>query len=433
MADLGVIDRFLAVFTRYIDTGFGLVEGDVAWLTSVLIAIDITLAGLTWAMAENENVIARLIKKVLYVGAFALILNNFAWLADIVFASFAGLGLKASGATMTAEDLMRPGFVAAAGYGAAHPILEHVSELMGFVSFFENFPVIAVLFLAWLTVLAAFFLMAIQLFIAVLEFKLTALAGFILVPFALWNKTAFLAEKVLGNVVASGVKLMVLAVVVGIGSTLFGEVAGDMGDEIELAEAATAILAALSLLGLSLFGPGIAAGLVSGAPQLGAGAAVGTVLGAGAGVAAGTMAAVAATRTAASLGGGAMKTAAFTAGAAGTAYGLGRAASGESGVGGMAAGLSGLARAGAGAMKDAGSQATAGIRESYAKGGAKAYGWTGGQRAGEPSSDPIEPMPAWAKAMTRRQTAGHAALTAAHTLEDGDAPMQSSGPNLKDN
>ncbi len=36
---------------------------------------------------------------------------------------------------------------------------------------------------------------------------------------------------------------------------------------------------ALSLMGLSIFGPGIATGLVSGAPQLGAGAAVGTGLG----------------------------------------------------------------------------------------------------------------------------------------------------------
>ena len=46
------------------------------------------------------------------------------------------------------------------------------------------------------------------------------------------------------------------------------------------------VLAALSLLGLGIFGPGIANGLVSGGPQLGAGAAVGTGLAAG-GVAAG--------------------------------------------------------------------------------------------------------------------------------------------------
>jgi type IV secretion system protein TrbL len=36
-------------------------------------------------------------------------------------------------------------------------------------------------------------------------------------------------------------------------------------------------LAALSLLGLGIYGPGIATGLAAGAPQLGAGAAIGTV------------------------------------------------------------------------------------------------------------------------------------------------------------
>ena len=34
------------------------------------------------------------VKKVLYVGAFAFIINNFALLANIIFASFAGLGLS---------------------------------------------------------------------------------------------------------------------------------------------------------------------------------------------------------------------------------------------------------------------------------------------------------------------------------------------------
>jgi type IV secretory pathway TrbL component len=51
-----VIDNFLGTFTRYIDSGFGLVQGDVRWLAGVLIAIDITLAGLFWAMAPDEDV-----------------------------------------------------------------------------------------------------------------------------------------------------------------------------------------------------------------------------------------------------------------------------------------------------------------------------------------------------------------------------------------
>ena len=114
MDDLAIIDRFTETFSRYIDSGFGLLAGDVAFLTTVLVAIDITLAGIFWAMYGDENVPVQLIRKVLYVGFFALLLNNFKGLADIVFQSFAGLGLKASGTAMTAADLMRPGFVASA-------------------------------------------------------------------------------------------------------------------------------------------------------------------------------------------------------------------------------------------------------------------------------------------------------------------------------
>jgi hypothetical protein len=163
-------------------------------------------------------VIGRFLKKILYVDAFALILGSFPLLADVIFRSFAGLGVTAGGGTMSADDLLRPGHVAGTGFEAAMPLLEEIAELTEFVTFFENFLMIAVLLIAWLLVILSFFVLAIQLFITVIEFKLTALAGFVLVPFALWNRTSFLAERVLGNVVASGIKVMVLGVIVGIGS-----------------------------------------------------------------------------------------------------------------------------------------------------------------------------------------------------------------------
>jgi type IV secretion system protein TrbL len=83
--NLSVIDSFTDVFSRYIDSGFGLLHGEVAWLTGILVALDITLAGLFWAMGGHEDVIAKLIKKTLYVGAFAFILNNFNSLSGIIF------------------------------------------------------------------------------------------------------------------------------------------------------------------------------------------------------------------------------------------------------------------------------------------------------------------------------------------------------------
>jgi type IV secretion system protein TrbL len=52
MNDVSVIDRFLDVFSRYIDSGFGLLQGEVAFLTATLIVIDMTLPGCSgrWAM-----------------------------------------------------------------------------------------------------------------------------------------------------------------------------------------------------------------------------------------------------------------------------------------------------------------------------------------------------------------------------------------------
>ncbi|MBN8552577.1 MAG: P-type conjugative transfer protein TrbL, partial [Caulobacterales bacterium] len=288
MQGAGVIDHFLDVFTRYIDSGFGLLRPEVAFIATTLIVIDVTLAALFWSWGADENIIARLVKKTLFVGVFAYIIGNWNNLARIVFESFAGLGLKASGTGFTTADFLRPGKVAQTGLDAARPLLDSISDLMGWVSFFENFIQIACLMFAWALILLAFFILAVQLFVTLIEFKLTTLAGFVLIPFGLFGKSAFMAERVLGNVISSGIKVLVLAVIIGIGSTLFSEfTAGFNGATPTIDDAMTIVLAALALLGLGIFGPGIANGLVSGGPQLGAGAAIGTGLAAGGMAAAG--------------------------------------------------------------------------------------------------------------------------------------------------
>src|SRR3546814_18718412 len=105
----------MAAFIAYIDSGFGLLGGDVSFLSRTLIAIDVTLAALFWAMGGEDNVLGRLIRKVLYVGAFAFILNSFSTLADIIFRSFAQAGLTAGGGAMTAADQIKPARLRAEG------------------------------------------------------------------------------------------------------------------------------------------------------------------------------------------------------------------------------------------------------------------------------------------------------------------------------
>ncbi|MGE0022368.1 MAG: P-type conjugative transfer protein TrbL [Hyphomicrobium sp.] len=420
MDDLAIIDRFTETFSRYIDSGFGLLAGDVAFLTSVLVAIDITLAGLFWALAGEDNVPAQLIKKVLYVGFFALLLSNFRELADIVFQSFAGLGLKASGTSLTAADLMRPGFVASTGYTASRPLLEKAGELMGFTTFFSNFATIAVLMLAWMIVLLAFFVLSVQLFIAIIEFKLTVLAGFVLVPFALFGQTAFLAERVLGNVISSGIKLMVLAIVVGIGANLFGTLIRP-SDEITLTQASSCILAAIAVFGLAVFVPAIAAGLISGAPQLGAGSAVATTAALGGAAVAGGLATAGGARLAGRAAGGGIKAAASLTGRVGAAF--------------ETSGLSGVARTTlSGPASRLAASATAPIRDAYRQGAAQGYRDTGSPAGGGDagSSGAVQPNPpAWAQSLARRQQLTQAGMVAAHALREGDRSASGGGPDLK--
>jgi type IV secretion system protein TrbL len=282
MTGTGIIDQFLETFTRTIDSGFGLLSGDVGYLATTLAAIDVTLAALFWAWGSEEDIIARLVRKTLFVGVFAYLVGNWNGLARIVFESFASLGLKASGSALPVGDFLRPGKIAQVGLDAGRPLLQATANLMGYVSFFENFVQIAVLLFAWIVVLLAFFILAVHLFVTLIEFKLTTLAGFVLIPFGLFGKTAFAAERVLGNVISSGVKVLVLAVIVGIGSSLFSQlITASNGDQPTIESAMTLVLGALALLGLGIFGPGIANGLVSGGPQLGASSAAGTGLAAG--------------------------------------------------------------------------------------------------------------------------------------------------------
>jgi len=376
MGGTGVIDRFLGVFTQYIDSGFGLLSGEVAFLATTLAAIDITLAAIFWSWAADEDIIARLAKKTLFVGVFAYLISNWNNLARIIFESFSGLGLKASGSSMSASDFVSPGRVAQVGIDAGRPILDSISGLMGYISFFENFVQIVVLLFAWIVVLLAFFILAIQLFVTLIEFKLTTLAGFVLIPFGLFGKTAFAAERVLGNVISSGVKVLVLAVIVGIGSSLFSQfTTGFGGNQPTIEDAMSMVLAALSLLGLGIFGPGIANGIVSGGPQLGAGAAVGTGLAAGGVVAAGVA-------------------------------GAGLAAGAAGGV------LAGAAR-GSASVAAATSNIVSPLRPSA--GGAVAAN-AGSAAGSSPAADP----PAWAKRMKRSQTVSHGASAATHAVRSSD-------------
>ncbi|OYW27058.1 MAG: hypothetical protein B7Z44_13620, partial [Caulobacter sp. 12-67-6] len=70
------LDEFITRFTTQIDSGFGVISGDVQVVLGTLVVISIVLTAIMWAVDETQNVIAPLVRKILLVGFFAWLVRS---------------------------------------------------------------------------------------------------------------------------------------------------------------------------------------------------------------------------------------------------------------------------------------------------------------------------------------------------------------------
>jgi type IV secretion system protein TrbL len=262
-------------YINAINNGFGLIKGDVTWLLNVLIVLSVMWSAVLWAMSD-DTVLAEFARKVVYIGVFAWLVQNWQTLTDDLASSFMNLGLEAGGFQGTSFYTQQPGNIAYLGYTTAQPLMDQIGRLTGPVAFFKNFPEIIFLAIAVVAIIVAFCVVTIQVVLALLTFKFGSLAAFVLVPFAVLAKTAFIAERPLGWVVGSGVRLMVLTLVMGIGNNIFQGLALPSGSTVTTYQAFCIALAALLLMVLSMVASRLATDLIIGGPSLGVGTAINT-------------------------------------------------------------------------------------------------------------------------------------------------------------
>src|SRR5258708_16235550 len=158
----------------------------------------------------------------------------------------------------------------------------------------------------YLAILACFLIMAINVFLAVLEYYVFAALAGIFLPFGLLSPTKFLAEKAIGAVVSASVKLMVLGLVTAIIDPVLSSIRF-AGPEITFNELWSVFLTVCALMFLCWKAPSLAGSLLGGSPHLGVDHALQAVTTPiAAGMAAGTVAgrvasSVSATRAAAAI------------------------------------------------------------------------------------------------------------------------------------
>ena len=121
------------------------------------------LAGAQWALAQ-EAPLAPFFRKVLFIGFFAFLINNWETLATVINQSGALLGLRAGGSSMTLADLHNPGRVASIGtelFGRTVALGEGMNII-------TDFGPLIVIYVAAFTAMLGFFLLALQVFVALI-------------------------------------------------------------------------------------------------------------------------------------------------------------------------------------------------------------------------------------------------------------------------
>ncbi len=422
--DSGVLTDTLNHFLTIFNAAFGNIwAGGGKWLMAALATIEIVLVGLWWALGDNATIV-NAIKKGFFLMFWLWLVANFPGLAGDFVGSLARAGFIGAGSAVDYALIYNPSAVLDYGIDAIGPLIVAVEDL----SFFSLGAKI-IIGLCMLIILAAFAIIAWQLFITLLEFYLFIGLSAILLPWGVFKPTKFIAEKVLGGVISFGIKLLVLAfIMAAVNPTLSTLIISEIDGTINWTEIFSMAAIAWAIALLAWNAPGIAAGLVSGAPSLTAGTALqNTVAG---GVIGGMAAAQIynATRAAALGGGQVAGSLTSAAGNLHTGYTRGAALTHGSQASKIAGGIAGAGESaakstGAIVAKHAGKVSDAVIKK-WQQGVASSYGSVAGSVPKELQSNDApaapKPPPAWAKK----------ALSAMHAVPHEAQPSAGSKPKI---
>ena len=265
-------NELMAVFSNTVSAGFSALQGPVNGVFGLMIVLVVALTGIQWALSSNREVLASGFGKILLIGTFAWLINDWQALSETLYAGFLELGLTAGGGDLSRADFLNPGAILAEGWRIVKALGDTPAPVENPLDIAGNLTDALILGLAMIGIMLAFAVLALQIIVSLVEFKIVTLGGFILLPFGIWSKSAFLAERPLGYVVSSGLKVLALAIVVSGARTVFDQLQPSANPDIF--EALTILVASILLAMLALFIPNLASALVTGGPALGAGALV---------------------------------------------------------------------------------------------------------------------------------------------------------------
>ena len=123
--------------------------------------------------------------------------------------------------------LLDPASIIDQGFQQAWPIRDFTDRLVSWLKVWD-WDTLFLYSLSYYLIVLGFFFVGLTLMVTTIELKLAVMLGAVLVPLAVWQTSAFLAEAAIGWIMGGAVRVFVVAALLGIAQPLFGRITPTM-------------------------------------------------------------------------------------------------------------------------------------------------------------------------------------------------------------
>lgn len=263
--DPGVLTEVLQDLIGIFAENFSVISGYASSILLSLMIIEIVILGVLIALGKIPSA-GDLLSKVLMLGMFSFLIAGYAELIDVIIRSFIQAGLAGSGNKLSVAEFMNPSGMVWKGIHVTKPFYDNWN-LNGWNILLDaanTFPLLLMI----IVVLISFVMVALQIFLTLMEFYIVSGLAVIFLPFGVNKHTSFLADKAIAGVLASGFKVMVLAAVTGAAWSVMDGLYMETESGLGFVRACSFSVISF-LLGVLIYrAPAIASGMISGTSNL---------------------------------------------------------------------------------------------------------------------------------------------------------------------
>jgi len=210
--DTTILTHLLNLFRDAFTMGSARLIPEAWWMLTGFITLEVLLAGIWSLWQRDAQILVTLVAKVVTCVVLGWFITNWPMLTRAFLRSFMLIGLQAGDNAISETDLTDPGNLALYGMSVTAVVFAHLKSYTGMDALYN---IVEILFTggAALLVVITYFVLGIWVFLILLEFYAVTAFSIFLLPFGMFSKTAFLAEKTFAQVCVSAVQVLALSFV----------------------------------------------------------------------------------------------------------------------------------------------------------------------------------------------------------------------------